>query len=773
VNQMTEAFDAPTDDDPRLVRAAQEYLAQLEASGRPERGAFLARFSDLAAQLGPYLDALDMVHGAGPLLPRSSAAPAVEALPPIEPLGDFHIVREIGRGGMGVVYEAVQLSLGRRVALKVLPFAAALDARQLQRFKNEAQAAAQLHHTNIVPVYAIGCERGTHYYAMQLIEGQDLADLIDQLRSAEKHAAPSRPGPAAKATRSDDKSNRVRPDLANPAPAPPLTGREAPKPLESPTASTVHAPAAELSTQHATRSTRFYRTAAKLTAQAADALEHAHQFDVIHRDVKPANLIVDERGNVWVTDFGLAQFQTGQGLTRTGDMMGTLRYMSPEQAAGNHALLDARTDVYSLGATLYELLTLQPLFDGADAQRLLQQILHDEPRRPRSLDRSIPAELETIVLKSVGKNPADRYTSAREFAEDLRRFLENRPILARPPSLVQRSRKWARRHPSIVVAAVVLCALTTVGSLVSAWMIRQEQDKTLQQFNQTKEGLRLARQSADEMIQISEQELADKPFAEAVRKRMLMSALVYYQGLIAQSSDDATAQDDLKATQEHVKKILADLAVLQGGGRVDLLHRDDVKDDLGLTADKRAQVEDLLQRLNRRRMEGFGAFQRLPAEERQQRSLDDARANEAAMDEILTTQQRARLDQIALQLQGLSAFHDSEVAATLQLTTEQKRQLRDIEAAAFLPGPGPGRGPGEPGKGQEAGFQSPTEKFLQVLTAEQARRWKNMTGEPFKETRRPPPPNGPGGPRGPEPHDRPGPGGPGRPPPRPPGQSSE
>src|SRR5262245_18632998 len=170
------------DDDPRVLRAAQEYLAELEAGRRPRRSEFVARFPEVAAELGPYLEALDMVHGAAPLLHSSGGRPTAADPLPAEPLGDYRIEREIGRGGMGVVYEAVQLSLGRRVALKVLPFAAALDAKQLQRFQNEAQAAAQLHHTNIVPVYAVGSERGVHYYAMQLIEGQNLADLITQMR---------------------------------------------------------------------------------------------------------------------------------------------------------------------------------------------------------------------------------------------------------------------------------------------------------------------------------------------------------------------------------------------------------------------------------------------------------------------------------------------------------------------------------------------------------------------------------------------------------------
>src|SRR6516165_2430869 len=171
-------------DDPRLIGAVQEYLAELEAGRRPDRAAFAARFPELREAIGPYLDALDLVHGAAPLVqsvPRATPQAAADALA-AEPLGDFHLVREIGRGGMGVVYEAVQRSLGRRVALKVLPFAAALDARQLQRFRNEAQAAAHLHHQNIVPVYAVGAERGVHFYAMQLIEGQNLAAVIADLR---------------------------------------------------------------------------------------------------------------------------------------------------------------------------------------------------------------------------------------------------------------------------------------------------------------------------------------------------------------------------------------------------------------------------------------------------------------------------------------------------------------------------------------------------------------------------------------------------------------
>ncbi len=514
-------------------------------------------------------------------------------------------------------------------------------------------------------------------------------------------------------------------------------------------------PAAELSTQHSTRSARFYQTAAQLAAQAADALEHAHQFDVIHRDVKPANLIVDERGNVWVTDFGLAQFHTSQGLTRTGDLMGTLRYMSPEQAAGRHGLLDARTDVYSLGATLYELLTLQPLFDGADAQRLLHQILHEEARPLRSQDRSVPPELETIVLKAVAKSPADRYPTAREFADDLRRFLDHRPILARPPSLAQRARKWARRHPSVVVAAVLLCVLTTAGSLLGAWMIHQEQQKTLQRAVQAENALKLARQSADEMIQISEEELAGKPFMEwrpqadaPVRPRVLSKPDMRSRPTTPTPRAELGAA---RGAREQDPRRPCGAARGRPRGPVEPGRREG-RDDLGLTAEQHDGLEGLLQRMDQERKDGFADFCRLSAEAKQQRLLDDARAHESAVNRILSAGQQQRLKQIALQLQGLSAFHDAEVVAALGLTAEQKRRLQEVEADAFAPGPEPGRGPRN---GPEQGARA-AETFVAGLTEAQKRRWNDMTGEPFKGCMRPfgpPPPDGP--PHGPDPHGPP------------------
>jgi serine/threonine protein kinase/Flp pilus assembly protein TadD len=420
-----------------MGQIVDEFLERLGRGERPDVEEFAGRYPPLAAVLRGMLPALRAVHESAADRPGPSP-PAADAIEPEGPLGDFRLVREVGRGGMGVVYEAVQISLGRRVALKVLPFAAALDPHRLQRFRNEAQAAAHLHHQSIVPVYYVGCERGVHFYAMQFIAGRTLAEVIGAL-----HAGAA----------------------GGQCPACPH------HPEEGPAADTV--PLAGLATERSTRRPEFFRTVARLGVQAADALEHAHQEGIVHRDVKPANLLVDGRGNLWVTDFGLARLRDDAGLTASGDLVGTLRYMSPEQALGHPAAVNPSSDVYALGATLYELLTLCPVFEGPGRQELLQQIAAQEPRAPRRLNPAVPVELETVVLKALEKDIRARYGTAQELADDLRRFLEDKPVRARRPSLLERTRKWARRHRAVVWSAAValLAALAVLAGSVG-WVVR-------------------------------------------------------------------------------------------------------------------------------------------------------------------------------------------------------------------------------------------------------------------------------------------------------------
>jgi serine/threonine protein kinase len=431
----------------QVLKVLEEYLAKLEHGAPPHPEELLAEHPDLTDQLQAYLASLDFLHKAalslhGPPRPESPRADDPDAAQ-FGCLGDFRILREVGRGGMGVVYEAEQISLGRRVALKVLPFAATMDSRQLQRFQNEARAAASLEHPHIVPVYGVGCERGVHYYAMKFIDGQSLSELIQELKTAEERNH--------RATENTEKKQNTK----------------------------TYSSLGSLCTLWQRRSPDFYKSVAELGIQAAEALEHAHSLGIVHRDIKPANLMIEQAagstqqaaGRLWITDFGLARTAADAGLTMTGDVLGTLRYMSPEQALAKHGLVDHRTDVYSLGVTLYELLTGRPAVEGKDREEILNSITLDEPRSPRRLDSAIPRDLETIVLKAMEKNPADRYATAKELADDLRHYLEDRPIRARRPSLRQRLAKWARRNQAVVRSASVVLFLAVIGLGVSTVLI--------------------------------------------------------------------------------------------------------------------------------------------------------------------------------------------------------------------------------------------------------------------------------------------------------------
>jgi WD40 repeat protein/serine/threonine protein kinase len=464
---MTTPTSGSVLDDPRVLRAMESYTSALQRGDRPDRAAFLADLpAEVAGALAGCLDGLELVHAAAPALSGTDGSlPLPGGAIPAQPLGDFQLLREVGRGGMGVVYEAIQLSLGRRVALKVLQFAATMDPRQLQRFRHEAQAAAMLHHPNVVPVFGVGCERGVHYYAMQLIQGRSLAAMIDELKGAGSSGGGGIQSPTGHWGDCGDCGDEgAKGHSVHSFPVSRVSNGANDTP-----------PVAVLTTQRTRRDKAHYRHIAELIAQAADALEYAHSMGVVHRDIKPANLLLDEAGHLWVTDFGLAKLDAAVGMTVSGDLIGTLRYMSPEQALARHGLVDHRTDVYSLGATLYELLTLTPAVDGADKHELLRKLAFEEPIPLQKLDRAIPAELEIVALKCLAKPPADRYTTAGEVAADLRRFVAHRPITAKPPTIRQRAAKWAGRHQGFIRAFAALLVVVTAGLiaglvlLVRAW----------------------------------------------------------------------------------------------------------------------------------------------------------------------------------------------------------------------------------------------------------------------------------------------------------------
>ena len=358
---------------------------------------------------------------------------------------------------MGVVYEACQISLARRVAVKVLSGAGVPDPRRLERFRIEAQAVALLQHPHIVPIFAVGSDRGIHYYAMQYIEGRTLADVL------ENHPARRRASAETSPIAPIDQVADSRAEAA----------AHAAESGSQPLGFSVSAEAA----QHPRRS-RARRRRGRSPSSASRRprrLDHAHAMGVLHRDIKPSNLLIDSRGGLWIADFGLARFRDDSGLTITGDLVGTLRYMAPEMAMGRRLSFDPRSDIYALGATLYELLTLRPVFNGQDRRELLRQITQDEPVAPRRIDPAIPRDLETIVMAAMAKEPDRRYATASELADDLRRFLDDEPIQARPPSPWEHAMKWARRHRAALMAAAGV-ALVALG--IGSALLWQEQRRT-------------------------------------------------------------------------------------------------------------------------------------------------------------------------------------------------------------------------------------------------------------------------------------------------------
>ena len=567
-----------SDSDDRLGEAIETYLALIEQGAAPEPEAFASLYPDLGEDIRSALEGLELVHGlvgqaAGHGAGSGPGGGPGRSLESGRRIAGYRVVRELGRGGMGTVYEAVHVGLDRPVALKVLGVHAAPDSSARRRFLNEARTAAGLHHTHIVPVFDVGQAGGLCYYAMQRIEGSGLDRVIRHLRRTRSSLATgsSSPGEDGRFSSGRDTGSasqvsshfsrlrvrvsanlpwrRIRHIRAGSIDARPAhvdgvailekagnidpselptsdRSREAETDPTTPQTCFAHqSPGSVFSGNDSTgswmsssrrsqpqwrtgdvpgsgpasgplgtspsfarqhdddalppldppRGSAFFRWIAEVGLQAAEALAHAHHHGVIHRDVKPSNLLIDEQGTIWVTDFGLARRLADPGMTQHDSLLGTPRYMSPEQA--RPGAIDGRTDVYSLGATLYELMTLRPPFDGTSAAELMEQIGGRDPIPPRLINRRIPRDLETIVLKTLAKRPVDRYASATALAEDLARFLNHEPVRARRISPIGRFWRIARRHPGITtVTAVASAVVLGVATYAYGRILKEKND---------------------------------------------------------------------------------------------------------------------------------------------------------------------------------------------------------------------------------------------------------------------------------------------------------
>ena len=462
---------------------AEEFLDRKRRGEQPTLREYVERHPELADEIRDLFPALLMMEDLGESSGGTTGALAASNGPAVgvrmQRLGDYRILREIGRGGMGVVYEAEQESLGRRVALKVLSASSLLDPKQVRRFEREAKAAARLHHTNIVPVFGVGRQDGHHYFVMQFIAGLGLDVVLDDLRRLRGGKSEAKPSSAADVARS---LITGRFEAATPPPDASVT-----EPCDEAVPSNGHIvnsssavlPGSSELSASSDPDRQFYRSVARIGIQVAEALEYANRQGILHRDVKPSNLLLDNHGNVWVADFGLAKTAEADDLTHTGDILGTIRYMAPERFSGH---CDARSDVYSLGLTLYELVALRPAYEAPGRHTLMDRVLHEEPERLKKRAPSVPRDLETIIAKATARDPAGRYATAAAMADDLRRFVEDRPIRARRVSVAERLARWCRRNP-VITALTAAVGLSLVGGIIAssyyAWQAKRQYHQAL------------------------------------------------------------------------------------------------------------------------------------------------------------------------------------------------------------------------------------------------------------------------------------------------------
>lgn len=434
-------------DDQLLETVVETFTSQLRQGKHPSIASYQQQHPHLADEIHELLSSVAMIEQLKtPTADGNSLNRRLNDTLQIQQLGDYKLLREIGRGGMGIVFEAIHQSLGRQVAIKILPNRSTDNQKQVDRFRREAQAAARLHHTHIVSVFGVGFDQGHHYYVMEYVDGTSLKQTIQHLPFCVGN--PTTTAPDTQTTQDD-----LEPVSCDP------NGREQ---------SSQKAGSVRLNSETAfvPEPGREQTWALEAIDGIADALDHAHQNRLLHRDIKPANLLVDPSGTVRLTDFGLAKHLELSDLTQTGDLVGTPQYLPPEALEGRY---DARSEVYALGLVLYELITGRAAFEPTSAAGMLHQITTSRPRSPRQFRPDISRDLEVVIQKAIAREPEDRYQTAAAFRDDLRSLLQDRPISARRPTTWEQVRRWSRRNPTsaaLGLLSLVLLALVTLTTTI-------------------------------------------------------------------------------------------------------------------------------------------------------------------------------------------------------------------------------------------------------------------------------------------------------------------
>ena len=475
-----------------LDSVVEDFTLRLRSGERPAISEYKEKYPSVAEDIEELLTSVAMIEELKTQNPptQSTLKREMKEILKLDRIGDYRIIRELGRGGMGIVFEAEHDSLGRRVAIKVMPNRTFDDEKYLERFRREAQAAANLHHTNIVSVFGIGQTGEHHYYVMEYVDGESLSSILSRLNQLNESLT------------HDGKNIETIVDKGVDPIVQDDSRIEVGIPAVKPTAALFNS------------SRERVRWAARLGAQIADGLAYAHALGTLHRDIKPSNLLVDKNETIWLTDFGLVKNLSNQTITKTGDIIGTPQYMAPESFEGTY---DERSETYCLGLTLYEMATLKPAFENASTPELIRKITTTSPLPPRKLDRKIPRDLERIILKAISREPGYRYQTALDLREDLRAFLDDRPIAARQISMAENLWRWSRRNPfpaaMSILTGLMICLIAIAATVALAINNRalvesEENKKRLEvefrraDFNRRKaeESTRFAVESYDRMF---------------------------------------------------------------------------------------------------------------------------------------------------------------------------------------------------------------------------------------------------------------------------------